>query len=187
MAQQLSTSASDAMLAWSVLYFIYHVFWNNFFACLGLGVQGVAAALGVVRFAQTRQSGQIYDYHQMASWLAQVVGLPLLAVGFCHKDMPIMMNLNVMIMAAVLVCSRFLAPGIRQLATQCCAGFAILTIILVSLRSWNFYGLFATAAYVVAGQVIGSEGKISIFYRVDILHVVLAVGNVLYAWALELD
>ena len=119
--------------------------------------------------------------------ILQVVGLPLLAVGFCHKDMPIMMNLNVMIMAAVLVCSRFLAPGMRQLATQSCAGFAILTIILVSLRSWNFFGLLATAAYVVAGQVIGSEGKISIFYRVDLLHVVLAVGNVLYAWALESD
>ena len=72
MAQQLSTSASDALLAWSVLYFIYHVFWDNFFACLGLGVQGVAAALGIVRFAQSRQSGQIYDYHQMSSWLAQV-------------------------------------------------------------------------------------------------------------------
>ena len=119
--------------------------------------------------------------------ILQVVGLPLLAVGFCHKDMPIMMNLNVMIMAAVLVCSRFLAPGMRQLATQSCAGFAILTIILVSLRSWNFFGLLATAAYVVAGQVIGSEGKISIFYRVDLLHVVLAVGNVLYAWALKSD
>ncbi|GFO30467.1 hypothetical protein PoB_005697200 [Plakobranchus ocellatus] len=187
MAQQLSTSASDAVLAWSVLYFIYHVFWYNFFACLGLGVQGAAAALGVVRFAQSRQSGQIYDYHQMATWLTQVVGLPLLAVGFCHKDMPIMMNLNVMAMAAVLVGSRFLAPGMRQLAIECCAGFALLTIILISLKTWNFYGLLATAAYVMAGRVIGSEGKMNVFYRVDILHVVLAMGNVLYTWALEED
>ena len=72
MARQLSTSISDAILAWSVLYFIYNVFWVNFFSCLGLGIQGTAAALGVVRFAQQHQQGQIYDYHMMASWLARV-------------------------------------------------------------------------------------------------------------------
>lgn len=72
MARQLTTSASDAVLAFSVLYFIYNVFWANFFASLGLGIQGAAASFGVVRFAQARIGGQVYDYHQMTSWLAQV-------------------------------------------------------------------------------------------------------------------
>ncbi|CAL1533268.1 unnamed protein product [Lymnaea stagnalis] len=183
MGRQLTTSLTDALLTWSVLYFIYHVFWWNFFACFGLGIQGAAAALGVARFAQTRPEGKIYEYHQMMSWLAQVVGVPLLAVGFCHKDLPIMMNLNIMIMVGVLIGSRFLARGMRQLAQESCSGFALLTIILVSFRAWNIYGLLATAVYVVSGKFVGSEGKMGVFYRVDILHVGLAVGNFLFTFA----
>lgn len=114
----------------------------------------------------------------------QIVGLPLLAVGFCHKDLPIMMNLNLMIMIGVLIGCRFLAPGMRELATQSCSGFALLTIILVCLRAWNIYGLLATAAYVVSGKVVGSEGKMGMFYRVDILHVGLTLGNILFTWAI---
>ncbi|KAI8790271.1 hypothetical protein BgiBS90_008195 [Biomphalaria glabrata] len=185
MARQLSTSLSDGLLAWSVLYFIYHVFWVNFFACIGLGIQGAAAAVGVIRFAQSRIGGQVYDYHQMLSWLAQVMGLPLLAVGFCHKDLPIMMNLNLMIMIGVLIGSRFLASGMRQMAVQSCSGFAMLTIILICLRSWNIYGLLATALYVISGKVVGSEGKMGPFYRVDILHVGLAIANYLFTLAMS--
>lgn len=96
-----------------------------------------------------------------------------------------MMNLNLMIMVAVLIGSNFLAPGMRQLANESCAGFAILTIIIVSLRSWNVYALLATAAYVASSKVIGSEGKMGVVYRVDLLHVGLAVGNVLFTWGLQ--
>uniref|UniRef100_A0A0B7ADF3 Uncharacterized protein n=1 Tax=Arion vulgaris TaxID=1028688 RepID=A0A0B7ADF3_9EUPU len=184
MARQLTTSASDALLAVSVLYFIYNVFWVNFFACVGLGIQGTAAALGVIRFAQSRPQSQIYDYHQMMFWLSQVVGLPLLAVGFCHKDMPVMMNLNLMIMAAVLIGSNFLAPGMRQLATESCAGFGMLTIIIVSVRTWNIYAVLASAVYIVSSKVIGTEGKMGIFLRVDIHHVGISLGNALYTWGM---
>ncbi|KAH9494601.1 hypothetical protein Btru_019687 [Bulinus truncatus] len=185
MARQLTTSLSDGLLAWSVLYFIYHIFWVNFFACIGLGIQGAAAAAGVIRFAQSRQAGQVYDYHQMLSWLAQVMGIPLLAVGFCHKDLPIMMNLNLMIVIGVLIGSRFLATGMRQMAVQSCSGFALLTIILVCLRAWNIYGLLATAVYIVSAKVVGSEGKMGPIYRVDILHVGLAIGNYLFTLAIS--
>ncbi|GFO30468.1 hypothetical protein PoB_005697300 [Plakobranchus ocellatus] len=183
MAAQLSTSASDALLAWSVLYFIFHLHSYNFFACLGIAIHGIAASLGVVRFAQARQTGAIYDYHQMASWLAQVVGLPLMAAGFCYKDLPIVMNLNLMMMFAVLVTSRSMAPGRRQQATLCCSAFALLTIAVISYRAHIIYGLYGTAAYVLSG-VIGSQGKVGPIYRVDLLHVVLTAGNILYTWAL---
>jgi len=184
MGRQLTTSLSDALLAWSVLYFIYNVFWSNFFACFGLGIQGIAAGLGVVRFAQGRADGQIYDYHMMSSWLARVVGVPLLAVGFCHKDLPVMMNLNMMFMLGVLIGSRMLAPGMRKLVIEACSGFGMLTIIIVSLRTWNIYGLLAAAVYIVAGLVIGSEGKLSVFYRVDLLHIGLVAGNLLFTRAI---
>ncbi|XP_005092099.1 uncharacterized protein LOC101857169 [Aplysia californica] len=183
MARQLTTSVSDAFLTWSVLYFIYNVFWINFFACVGLGIQGVAAALGVARFAQARQEGQIYDYHMMAAWLARVLGVPLLAVGFCHKELPIMMNLNIMFMMGVLLGNRLLAPGMRKLIVEACSGFGMLTIIIVSLRTWNIYGVLAAAVYIVSGLMIGSEGKLGMVYRVDLLHVGLLVGNILFTWA----
>lgn len=73
MVQQLSTSASDALLTLSVLYLIYIVFWENFFAAVGVAIQGATAILGIVRFVQTRPRSQLCEYHQMMSWLAQVL------------------------------------------------------------------------------------------------------------------
>lgn len=51
MARQLSTALSDAVLALSVIYFVYHVFWFNFFAALGISIQGIAAVFGTIRYA----------------------------------------------------------------------------------------------------------------------------------------
>ena len=109
--------------------------------------------------------------------------MPLLAVGFCHKDLPVMMNLNMMFMLGVLIGSRMLAPGMRKLVIEACSGFGMLTIIIVSLRTWNIYGLLAAAVYIVSGLVIGSEGKLSVFYRVDLLHIGLVAGNLLFTRA----
>ena len=94
-----------------------------------------------------------------------------------------MMNLNMMFMVGVLVANNFLAPGMRKLITEACSGFGMLTIIMVCVRSFNIYGLLAAAVYIVSGLVIGSEGRMGVLYRVDVLHVGLVVGNVLFTWA----
>lgn len=53
MPRQLSTVLSDAVLAISVIHFVYNVFFTNFFAALGLGIQGAAALAGTVRFSMS--------------------------------------------------------------------------------------------------------------------------------------
>lgn len=106
-----------------------------------------------------------------------------MAVGFCHTNMPIMMNLNMITMFAVLILSQMLSAGQRQMATEASAGLAVLTIIIVCLKQINIYGLMAAALYILSGKFIGSDGKMSIFLRIDVLHIVLAIANVLFTWA----
>ncbi|XP_076448755.1 uncharacterized protein LOC143285395 [Babylonia areolata] len=185
MTRQLSTSVSDLVLALSVVYFVYCVFWDNVFAALGLLIQGVAAGLGVYRFALSRPDSKITNYHKMMSWTAQVVGVPLLGVGFANNYMPLMVNLNFLFVIAAVVASRFVDDGgQRKLLTEAASGFGMLTVILVCLRSINLYGLFGAAAYVGSGLAIGSEGHLHGIPRVDILHYVLAVGNLFFVMAL---
>ncbi|KAL8575930.1 hypothetical protein ACOMHN_027328 [Nucella lapillus] len=183
MARQLSTAVSDLVLLLSVLHFVYCVFWENLFASLGLSIQGVAAGLGVYRFAMDRPDYNITNYHKMMSWVAQVVGVPLLGVGFAYDTMPLMANIIFLFVIAAVVVSRFVDDGLRKLLTEAASGFGMLTIILVSLRYFNLYGLIGAASYVASGLVIGSEGNMHGVPRVDILHYVLAVGNVFFRMA----
>lgn len=63
MARQLTTSISDLVLLLSVIHFVYFVFWENFFAAFGLSIQGVAAGIGVYRFALSRPDFSVTVSH----------------------------------------------------------------------------------------------------------------------------
>ena len=120
----------------------------------------------------------------MLSWLAQVAGVPLLGVGFAHNSIPIMVNLNFFFVIGAVVASRFVDEKLRKLLTEAASGFGMLTIILVCLHRFNLCGLIGAAAYVASGLVIGSEGHLHGVLRVDILHYILAIGNVFFRMAL---
>ena len=120
----------------------------------------------------------------MLSWLAQVAGVPLLGVGFALNSIPIMVNLNFLFVIGAVVASRFVDEKLRKLLTEAASGFGMLTIILVCLRHFNLYGLIGAASYVSSGLAIGSEGYLHGIPRVDILHYVLAIGNVFFRMAL---
>ena len=89
-----------------------------------------------------------------------------------------------MFMMATLISHRLVAPGMRKLIVEACSGFGMLTIIIVSVRSFNVYALLAAAIYITSGLIIGSEGKLGVVYRVDLLHLGLLIGNILFTWAI---
>ena len=72
MARQLSTSLSDLCLAVSAFYVAYY--WNihgQSKAAIGIGIQGVAASVGIIRFAMVHPEGTVvYKVHKLFSWLA---------------------------------------------------------------------------------------------------------------------
>lgn len=185
MARQLTTAISDLVLVLSVIFFVYHVFWVNFFAAFGLSIQGMAAGVGTYRFAMSRPDSGVTNYHKMLSWLAQVAGVPLIGVGFAHNTIPILVNLNFLFIIGAIIASRLLNDSkTRQLLTEAASGFGMLTVIIVCVRFFNLYGLLGAAAYVSSGLVIGSEGYFHGVPRIDILHYVLAAGNVFFKMAL---
>ncbi|KAK7114286.1 uncharacterized protein [Littorina saxatilis] len=184
MPRKLSTSLSDLVLALSVVHFVYCVFWENFFAAFGLSIQGMAAGVGVYRFALSHPDSSVTNAHTTFSWLAQVAGVPLLGVSFAHNTIPIMVNLNFLFVVCAVVASRFVDAGLAKLLTEAASGFGMLTILVVCLRFFNLYGLLGAASYIASGLVIGSEGYLHGIPRVDILHYVLAIGNIFFRMAL---
>ncbi|XP_050398077.1 uncharacterized protein LOC126815999 [Patella vulgata] len=185
MARQISTAVSDLVLALSVFYVVYYTIWFNFFAAIGLLLQGIAASAGVARFSQSRPDPKIIKGHKFMSWIATVAGMSLVATGFCQYTLPFLMNLNFMFFIAVLIVGQFLEQAQSALATQACSGFAMLTIIACSVKTMNLYGVIAAVIYIAAGAFIGVDGYYSGIPRVDLLHYALVLGNIFFLWALR--
>ena len=183
MVRQLSTSLSDFALAASVLY-VVNVWYNAelFHAATGLLIQGLAASVGVIRFAMERPEGtSIFKGHKFLSWLAAAVGMSLISYDFCQKYSSFTMgNVVLAFSAIVLLTAGFQTTESRQLTTQACSGLAILTILIVCLVNSNWTGVLTALIYILAGAIIGSEGELMGFLRVDILHYALVVGNLLF-------
>lgn len=182
MVQQLSTSLSDLALAASVFYVVYN--WYNIahlYAATGLLIQGLAASIGVVRFSMERPEGTvIFKGHKFFSWLAAALGMSLISYSFCQRYSSFTVgNVVLAFSALVLLTAGFQSAESRQLTTQACSGLAVLTILLLSLFNSNWYGVLAALIYILSGAIIGSEGQLMGFLRVDILHYALVVGNLL--------
>ncbi|ESO89784.1 hypothetical protein LOTGIDRAFT_204307 [Lottia gigantea] len=186
MARQVSTAVSDLVLALTVFYVVYYTIWFNFFAAVGLLLQGAAASVGVYRFSQTFPLSKVVKAHKFMSWIATVAGMSLIASGFCRDSLPFLMNLNFMFFVVVLIVGQFLEHSQSVLATQACSGLAMLTVILASLQSWNVYGVVAACIYIFAGTQIGVDGFYAGIPRVDLLHYALVVGNIFFLWALRI-
>lgn len=182
MPRQLSTSLSDLLLAISAFYVANVLFRYHYRPAVGLIIQGIAASVGVIRFAMERPEGTfIFHSHKFCSWLAAILGVPAIALGFCSVYSSVTLGNKIMIFVAIVACSSFFLPQhIRQVTTQAVSGFAMLTILLLCFMHTNWYGLCAAVVYVVSGLIGGSDGKIGPFWNVDILHYGLIIGNILF-------
>ena len=187
MVQQLSTSLSDFALAVSVFYVTYN--WYNraiFYGAVGLLLQGLAATAGVARFAMNRPEGTlIFKTHKFLSWLTAAAGLSLIAYNFCLQYSSFSMgNIVLAFSALVLLSAAFQTAENRQLTTQACSGLSVLTILVLCFFNTNWNGVAAALVYILAGAIVGAEGELMGFLRVDILHYALVGGNFLLLWSL---
>ena len=84
MPRQLSTSLSDLILALSAFYVGNEIRNKHLKPSIGLTIQGIAATVGIIRFAMENPEGSlIFKSHKFFSWLATTFGVPAIALGFC--------------------------------------------------------------------------------------------------------
>lgn len=186
MARQLSTSISDFVLACSVFYAASHLFLTNSqYAATGLLIQGAAASIGVARFAMRRpESTPVFRAHKLLSWLASTAGLGLIAYQFCVNFGATLMSYVIIAFAtAVTLTSQFMDAKNKQLFVQACSGLSLLTVLILSVLSWNIYGMAAALTYILTGALFGSDGAKFGVLNVDILHYGLVIGNILFMWS----
>lgn len=182
MPRQLSTSLSDLILAISAFYVANQLYNHHLKPSIGLIIQGIAASVGIIRFSMENPEGSlIFKGHKFFSWLAATFGVPTIALGFCGiYGSAVLANKIIIFVGIVAVSSFFLPTNMRQLTTQAVSGFAMLTILLLCFMNRNWYGLGAAVLYVVSGLIGGSDGQIGPFYKVDILHYGLVIGNLMF-------
>lgn len=182
--RSLSTAISDLVLALSVYFLIYHRFGTSLFACLGLAFQGAAATVGVARFAMDRPPTRVLNTHASLSWLAAAIGMNIVAISYTRPVAPTLMTINFLVFVAMLVMGAHLTGEQRVLAKQAASGFAMLSILFSCYLTSNWNGIIGATIYVVAGLVVGSEGVMGGMPRVDLLHYLLALGNLFFLWSL---
>lgn len=120
----------------------------------------------------------------MFSYLAQVVGMPLLGIGFAHNVIPFLVNLNFLFILGTLLGSRYLDHRTHSMLKEATGGLGLVSIILVSVLTINILGFFGAVVYVAASLALGSEGRFHGMLKVDVLHYSLAFGNLLFHLAL---
>lgn len=188
MARQLNTSLSDLVLALSVYYVFY--WWTvtgvSKFASYGILSQGFAASAGVIRFAMVRpEETPVLKIHKFLTWVTTTLGVPMIATGLCEAYKTTAMGNKIIIFALiVIVTARFLPQDTQALSSKAVSGFAMLTIIILSVMYSNWFGLTAAVMYVVAGAIIGAEGSLFGIPRVDLLHYMLTLANFSFLYAL---
>ncbi|KAL3858636.1 hypothetical protein ACJMK2_008906 [Sinanodonta woodiana] len=187
MSQQLSTSVSDFALVLSIVYVLYNWYHRSvILASVGLGIQALAASVGVVRFAMHRSNGTpVFYAHKFLSWLATALGMPLVAYSFCtHYRFDTLAIITMVFSATVVASAAFMPTKNREDLTQAASGLAVLSILFVCLVNMNLFGVAACIVYIISGLVIGSSGEFAGIQRVDLLHYALVIGNVLFSMAL---
>jgi len=109
--------------------------------------------------------------------------LPLIAAGFCfchHKQGQ--GNLHLASGGAGIVLT-FLRVTINEDLSKLVSTSAILGIALVSILDKNLYGIAGTISYMLAGGMESVDSIIGL-RGVDWFHYALAVGNVLFMYAI---
>jgi len=154
---------------------------------LGLGLVGVAAVLGVLRFTGQEQ---LAVPHAGLSGLAACVGLPCIGAGWASRaflerrgDVVRRYVFGVLLVVAAMV---WWIPVVRTILGA--VGMVAAAAGAVGLRGVDrpaaMAGLLGAAVTVVVGLVIGTDGELLGFPRVGWFHLGLAVGHGMLGWGI---
>lgn len=179
MAQQLSTSISDGVLALSAFHACWRLLGSSLCGVIGFFLVGSAAACGTYRFAQKSPSKDSIEVHKYLAWFATVVGMSYLAAAYYrHEDVSVFANVHVALAFALVLLKRYLTEKACGLASEGTSGFALVSVLVFSVFQFNPYGIIGAALYIISGLVVKTEGVLYGIPRVDIFHYLLAVANI---------
>lgn len=183
---QTSTAVSDAVLAVvSYAAAISLLRLSRVLPAIGFLLQAVAASLGALKFGMQTPSANIITYHGHATWLASVVGISLIAGDYHlgnHYQSRHFSYIAILLFCAIPVVTlakifKFWSNKVDIYVTDAIGFTSILSIFLSSIIYPNSCCLFGSLMYVVAG-LIGTQGTLCGYKKVDWFHYLLAFGNV---------
>lgn len=134
---------------------------------------------------------------------ATTVGVPLMGIAFVHfEHNMITLKLSIYFVLTFILASAifyyFKLTGWQIVAPLIGLGSAVygvsskflrsiqnLIFFFQSVTTSQYMGVVGAALYVISGVVIGTEGKIGSFKRVDLFHYGLVVSNLLLALGLQ--
>lgn len=148
----------------------------------GLLLIGVAAFIGTLRHSI---NPELQNLHHFVSALASCAGLPLIAVQYAStrfgRPGP-EGRMNTMGVSVVGFAAFGLAFPLALYPTLV-GGLSMAVVLIAAGASFKrdarraAFAFGGALAYIVAGLVVGTTGKLGPFLRVDVFHVVLAVAS----------
>ncbi|ELU11798.1 hypothetical protein CAPTEDRAFT_220352 [Capitella teleta] len=181
MVQQLTTAVSDAVLALVSMRAAIGLLSVNFFASIGFGLLAGAASFGVMRFSQSTPNWNIVNWHKYLSWLTAASGIPLIACGYFRQE-SITNIANLFLAAAItmVILSRYASGKIVTDGANVMAAVGLGTMLLDGVWRLHLYVSVGAACFITAATVIGTEGFINGFRRVDAFHYLLAISVICF-------
>lgn len=184
---ELSIALSDFALSLSSFYGAGFVVQRNIHAALGFLLVGVAAGLGTIRFLNItpiRRRNEVISVHSKLSWLATILGIPLIAAAFCIKYRKFNASQLHVISAMAGITFSILLPKIKDACTMLPSSLAIFSILLHCIDSGNMLGVAGAALYAISSTLVGTSGHIFGIQRVNVFHYCLVIGNIAFYNAL---
>ncbi|XP_078009957.1 transmembrane protein 276 [Phascolarctos cinereus] len=180
--EEWSTQISYLVLGVVSLHSAVHTARVNRGAAAGFLLQALAAAAALVPGPQTDTD------NQMGTWVATVIGLPLLAFDF-HWVNGDRSTANLLLGGGMVLgmAGDYLGTETRAVAGQAVALVAAVTILIVSVFTVNTYGMGGGVALGAASLMSRLEKETLLLFlqKEDACRWALAVGNWAYRWALH--
>ncbi|XP_074059131.1 transmembrane protein 276 [Macrotis lagotis] len=180
--EEWSTQLSYLVLGVVSLHSAVHSARVNRGAAAGFLLQALAAAAALVPGPQTDTS------NQMGTWVATVIGLPLLAFDF-HWVNGDRSTANLLLGGGMVLAMAgdYLGTETRAVAGQAVALVAAVTILIVSVFTVNTYGMGSGVALGAASLMSRLEDETLLLFlqKEDACRWTLAVGSWAYRWALH--
>ncbi|XP_068701623.1 uncharacterized protein [Montipora foliosa] len=180
----VSTAFSDFVLAGCSLYVAWMVYNSSVYASWGFMGIALAASFGVLKFGVVFPSFQpkVVRMHVISTWMASVLGIPLIAAGFCvYHHMPVTAKFYLVSSPVAMFLSIVHKP-LEEKLTIIMSTLAVLGILFVASTSLNIYAMAGVLAYGFASAV--KPTNFLGFPGIDWFHFILTGGNVLFMYGL---
>eukprot|EP01084_Bolivina_argentea_P185218 319426_1 len=201
---QLSTSISDFVLAMSSFYASIKAYKScqTYAPSAGFLCMGIAASIGTIRFAMKTPNNKVLFSHKTASNISKGISISLIASGYYeYYGTKALLPFYALSICSLIFDSEIvekissISTVLAMFATVLHAGSHsndesvrdYLTIMSVSNLHYQaaFLACGGAVALIFFGLVIGTEGKIGPFKKVDIFHYGIAAANLMLAQSLE--